>query len=512
VSRSDLFAVTVLPPVQARVCALPLHVAPAEDEALASWIISLAATLKLSPLALCRMVFEIEAAADREWWRRPSADTLAVIGSKTGIDIGVLEAMTFAGWSHARDDERPERFDGRYSSASPARASRSRRIRICPICSAEDARAYLRLLWMTGWAGVCPKHRIALTGRCPSCRVALYADNLKARRPAELIACRKCGAKLAGDGGEPAHETALHLQQMLLMAKQSGRLTLPRIGDLEWSTMMALIDVLLGTVWIGTALKYRRQLFKRINNDLGLGEDQAERIPWRTNYGGLLILGWLLKDLNAHLRAAVAILHTGHRERLLAQMPDLSGEMRERLRAILLPAAASPAQGKGSWRNWIDTLPESGAALCERALGERYRLRRPRLFALAAIRDGATVPDAAESVGMKPRAIYRLLDCGARHGLEVALARPRRRNNKLSGAQAEMLGRWVASARPHHHRKAIIAQALAMFGIRLNSDEAYAVLRVHCRAKPGRRRRLWKPWPRKYTIIAEPNHDSAPSS
>ncbi len=131
--------------------------------------------------------------------------------------------------------------------------------------------------------GVCPKHRIALTGRCPSCRVALYADNLKARRPAELIACRKCGAKLAGAGGEPAHETALHLQQMLIMAKQSGRLTLPRIGDLEWSTMMALIDVLLGTVWIGTALKYRRQLFKRINNDLGLGDDQAERIPWRTN-------------------------------------------------------------------------------------------------------------------------------------------------------------------------------------------------------------------------------------
>lgn len=511
-SRSDLFAVTVLPPAQARVGALPLHVAPAKDEALASWIISLAATLKLSPLALCRIVFEIDAAADREWWRRPSADTLAVIGSKTGIDIRVLEAMTFAGWSHARDDERPERFAGRYLSAAPARDSRDRRIRICPMCLAEDARAYLRLFWMTGWAGVCPKHRIALTGRCPSCRCALYADSLKACQPAEQIACRKCGAKLVGAGGEPAHEMALHHQQMLIMAKRSGRLTLPRIGDLEWSTMMALIDVLLGAVWIGTGLKYRRRLFKRITNDLGLGEDQAEHIPWRTNYGGLLILGWLLEDLNAHLRAAVAILHTGHRERLLAQMPDLSGEMRGRLRGMLLPAAASPALGKGSWRNWIDTLPESGAALRERALGERYRLRRRRLFVLAAIRDGATVPDAAESVGMKPRAIYRLLDCGARHGLEVALERPRRRNNKLSGAQAEMLGRWVASARPNQHRKAIIAKALAMFGVRLNSDEAYAVLRVHCRAKPGRRRRLWKPWPRKYTIVAEPNHDSAPSS
>ena len=509
-SRSDLFAVAVLPPAQARVGALPLHVAPAEDEALASWIISLAATLKLSPLALCRMVFEIDAAADREWWRRPSADTLAVIGSKTGIDIGVLEAMTFAGWSHARDDERPERFDGKNSSVQPAHGSRGRRIRICPMCLADDARAYLRLFWMTGWAGVCPKHRISLTGRCPSCRCALYVESLKARQTAGLIACRKCVAKLAG-GGAPANEATLRLQQALIVGKRSGRLALPRIGDLDWPTMMALIDVLLGMVWIGTAREYRRRLFKRIADDLDLGEDQTDSIPWRSNYGGLLILAWLLEDLDAHLRAAIATLHTVHRDRLLARLPNLPEEMSERLRTILAPAAASRPQGRRSWREWIDTLPESGTDLRERALGERYRLRRRRLFVLAAIRDGATVESAADSAGMRARTVYRLLDQGARNGLEAALERPRR-GNKLTGAQAEALGRWIAGARAHQSRKAVMAQALTMFGVSLNTDEAYAVLRVHRRAGRGRRRRLWKPNPLRCTILAEPTHDSARSS
>jgi transposase len=162
-------------------------------------------------------------------------------------------------------------------------------------------------------------------------------------------------------------------------------------------------------------------------------------------------------------------------------------------------------------RDWIDTLPESGTDLRERALGERYRLRRRRLFVLAAIRDGATVESAADSAGMKARTVYRLLDQGARNGLEAALERPRR-GNKLTGAQAEALGRWIAGARAHQSRKAVMAQALTMFGVSLNTDEAYAVLRVHRRAGRGRRRRLWKPNPLRCTILTEPTHDSARSS
>jgi transposase len=196
---------------------------------------------------------------------------------------------------------------------------------------------------------------------------------------------------------------------------------------------------------------------------------------------------------------------------LLARLPNLPEEMSERLRAILAPAAASHPQGRRSWRNWIDTLPDSGTDLWERALGERYRLRRRRLFVLAAIRDGASVERAAKSAGMRARTVYRLLDHGARCGLEAALERPQR-GNKLTGAQAEALGQWIVVARARQNRRAVTAQALTMFGVSLNTDEAYAVLRVHRHAGPGRRRRLWKPKPLRCTIRAEPNHDSAPSS
>lgn len=74
------------------------------------------------------------------------------------------------------------------------------------------------------------------------------------------------------------------------------------------------------------------------------------------------------------------------------------------------------------------------------------------------------------------------------------------------------LGRWIAGARAHQSRKAVMAQALTMVGVSLNTDEAYAVLRVHRRAGRGRRRRLWKPNPLRRTILAEPTHDSARSS
>jgi hypothetical protein len=109
VLQSDLFAVTALPPVPAMTGLLPLHVAPQKGEALASWIARFGCALRLSPLALGRMAFGIDAAAEPEWWRRPSTKRLGVIANKTGVDARELAAMTFAGWSSARDDEEPER-------------------------------------------------------------------------------------------------------------------------------------------------------------------------------------------------------------------------------------------------------------------------------------------------------------------------------------------------------------------------------------------------------------------
>jgi transposase len=272
---------------------------------------------------------------------------------------------------------------------------------------------------------------------------------------------------------------------------------------------MALIDVLLGIVWIDIQRKYRGRLFARVANDLDLGQHNS--IVWSSNYSGLLILAWLLDDLAIRLPAAIAILHAPRLDRLLARAPDLSCETSDRLRVILAPAIASAPKGRRSWCSWIETLPETGIDLRKRALSERYKLRRQRLFAFAAIRDGATVEAAAESIGVIARTLYRWLHQGAEHGLEAALERPRRRS-QLSGAQAEALGRWIAIDRSHQHRRAVTDAALDQLGIVLRPDQVSGLLRVHRHAKPGRRHRPWKPKLQRATQVAGPTHDPAPRS
>lgn len=505
VLRSDLFAVAAMPPTLAVDGRLPLHVAPAEGEALASWLTSLAALHGLSPLALGRLAFGVDARKDPEWWRHPKPDVLAAIAAKTGLDAGQVADMTFAGWVSARDDEAPHRFTNLRWSPSPPTHARGRRVDICPLCLAGDARCYLRLLWMNGWVGVCPDHHVALTGQCPSCHCLLRVASLKAATPIDMAACRKCGAKLAGAKADPAHKIALRLQNALVVGKRSGDTVLPGIGRLDWPTTMALADVLLGMVWIGVPPERHRRLFNRIADDIKLSEDERRWLPWGSNYGGLLILAWLLEDLG-RLPVAIGIVRSPWRERLLDRTPDLTEDIAGRLREILTPAAAPVPKGRRSWRAWIDTLPQSGDDLRVRALGQRYKLRRRRLFALAAVRDGASVVAAAQDVGMTPRTLYRLLLRGAQDGLEAALERPQRRSI-LTGVQAEALGYWIAAERRRQNHKAVIAEAMTMFGVTLSSQAAFNLLKVHRKPKPGRRQRFWKPKSQRRRTVAGSSHD-----
>lgn len=507
--QSDLFAVAALPPAPAAIGLLPLRVAPQNGEALASWILRLSVALRLSPLALGRMAFGIDADIDVEWWRRPSTETLARIAKRTGTSMDALAAMTFAGSANARDDETPQRFCGRHSSAPSLPRNRSdRRMNICPQCLAEDRRGYLRLLWINGWVGICPEHRTVLAGRCPSCRCMLRASGLNARQPVDPAICRRCGATLASAAGDSAHPAALRLQELLVAGKQLNRTELPGVGMLDWSTTMALIDVLLGMVWIDIPGRYRDRLFARIANDLGLSKHNI--IVWASNYGGMVILAWLLDDLPTRLPATMAILHAPRLDRLLARMPDLSTEIGDRLRVILAPANAPSPREPWSWRNWIRTLPETGDDLRERALSERYKLRRQRLFALAAVRDGTPVEAAAENIGVTRQTLCRWLQEGAANGLEATLERARR-GSQLSGAQAEALGKWIAADRARQRRRAVINAALSQFGIILSPDQASGLLRVH-RGRPGRRHRPWKPKPQRATQVAGSTHDPAPGS
>ncbi|WP_244440106.1 TniQ family protein [Mesorhizobium metallidurans] len=511
--RSDLFAVSAMPEAFPARAMLPVHIEPGADEALVSWLVQLSWALRQSPLMFSRHGFKVDAAGDPEWWRRPSAGQLATIAERTGVEQARLKAMTLLGWSIARDDEGAQRFTSRRWTNPKLGRRKGRRVDVCGQCLAEDERPYLRRLWLLGWIGVCPRHRTQLIGQCPGCRCPIRFKGLNAKAPVDLLACQKCGRGLACLQGQRANDRSVDLQSLLVAGKKTGVVLLPSVGEVEWATMMAVADMLLGMIWTGVATQHREQLFNRIARELDLGWEDRLSLSLGSNYGSLLILDWLVADLPHRLPAAIGILKSVRFEGLLGRHNDIDDDIAAHLRTILAAAIATPAVGRGAWHPWIESLPDSASELRERAARERYKHRRQRLTAFAALKAGATVGEAAAIARVQPMSVYRWLDRGIEHGLEAALERPTGRP-ALTSAQSEALAQWVCADRANQNRHAIVAQAQARFGIELSLDIASNLLRKHRDRKPGsvrRRRRLWGPMkprgPR-----AKPTHDLAPGS
>lgn len=302
--QSELYAVAAMP--SPAVLRLPRHVVPGKDEALGSWVARLAFSHGLSPVAFCRDALGVDAGADPEWWRRPSPETLDAITRWTGLGTDQVRAMTFLSWREGGDDEQAQRFAAEHWDAKQPDDRRGRLVDICPLCVGEGH--YLRQLWLIGWAGVCPRHGVILTGWCPSCLCVLRVPHLSAKRPADPVACRRCGAALAGTRVSLAHPAALRLQRRLLRGKRHGVVRLPSGAMMAWDVAVALADELLGLVWTAPATEGRQRLYDRIASDLGIDALARLDVPWSTNYGGLLMLSWFLDDLDARRRAAAAIL------------------------------------------------------------------------------------------------------------------------------------------------------------------------------------------------------------
>jgi hypothetical protein len=510
--RSDLFEVAPMPKAPQARALLPLHIEPATDEALVSWVAQTSAALGQSPLMFGRHGFNVDAAGDPEWWRRPTDAVLAAISERTGVDRARLRAMTFLDWSIARDDEDAERFASRrWTNPKPGRR-KGQRVDVCGHCLAEDERPYLRRLWLLGWAGVCPQHRTRLVGECPACRCPIRVRGLSAKTPVDLLACQKCGGGFVGAQGRWAHDQSVELQSLLVAGKRTGALVLPGVGEVDWTTMMAVADMLLGMIWSVVTTQHREQLFNRIARELGLGGEDRLSLSLTSNYGSLLMLDWLVTDLPHRLPAAIGILKSARFEGLLGRHDEIDDDMAARLRTILAPAIANPGVGRGAWHPWIDSLPESASDLRERAAGKRYKHRRQRLTAFAELKAGATVVAAAAIARVRPKSVYRWLDCGVENGLEAALERPTG-SPVLTSAQSEALAQWICADRAHQNRHAIVAQALAWFGIELSLDIASNLLRKHRERKPGsnRRRRLWGPVKRRERR-SEPTRDPDPCS
>lgn len=505
--RSDLFEVAPAPSFAGACGRLPRHVRPVEGEILISWAVQLGRELGLSPRELCTHAFGVDVTKTPGWWRRPDTDALVRIAGRTGLPIERLQAMTLTGWAEAFDDENNGRFSSeRWRGGAPGRP----RMAICPRCIAEAPRSNLQLVWMLGWTGVCARHGIVLVRTCSSCGKALRMPRLGNAGPFDLLACRSCGASLQGGVAYAAHERAAELQDALVEGKRTGVTALPNLGPLDWRLTIALADVLLAMVWVEGASDRRQRLFARIARELAPVSLDPVTTPWASNYGGLLILSWLLEDLDARLRRAVAILCAPHLDRLLARVPYVDEDLGVCLAPLLVGAVAKPAETRRAWRTWINGLPESAMALRARATHERYRHRRQRLVAFAELKDGASIEEAVTKVGVAPKSLYRWLHRGAADGLEAVLERPTGKP-ALTSAQAETLGRWIAADRRRQSRRTIAAKANELFGIDLNLDAASKLLAKHGRAKPGRRRRLWGPkhGPRRKDGST---HDPAPGS
>ena len=390
---------------------LPIQIEPQSDEALVSWVCRMAAALTLSPARLMLCAFGVAPRLDKEWWRRPAARDLQEMSEQAGLSIPTLSAMTFAGWSHARQDEARERLRTglflRLPSADWGALS------VCPQCLYEDRRPYIRFSWLLGWCGICSKHQAILTTFCPSCLARLRSPSVSSSVVIDVGRCRHCGLPLRSSLREPAHLAAVRLQTALLEIKRNGTGSLAGIDQFGWSTAMALVDVLLHLVWNQTLKQDRDELFARIAADFALDADACAFTPWEHNYGSLLILAWLLDDLDDRLPFAIDTLQSRPLGRLIQWLSGATPDQRTQLRMILVAGLRKRPRSQKPWQSWLTTLP-AAAELRARAEAAPRLYGRERLTALAAIRDGSSLRAIAKKLRHAPSQIRAWLDEGAR--------------------------------------------------------------------------------------------------
>lgn len=232
----------------------------------------------------------------------------------------------------------------------------------------------------------------------------------------------------------------------------------------------------------------RDRLFTRIARDLG-AEPFGEIAD---AYQGLAVLAWMFEAWPTRAQAALAILGAVRARRQMQRWPGLDTDVHAQVEALLLaiwPDQQHPAD-RAWWREWIESLPETGDDLRAQAAREQLPHRRARLMALADVRDGLPVEVAAEAAGVIARTIYIWLRHGAANGLDAALERPRWLY--LTEPQVMELAAWIAAAPPDGPRwrsNRVQGEALRRFGTEISINVADRLLRRH---GPWRRRKVLK--------------------
>lgn len=400
---------------------LPIHIRAADDEALVSWLWRLASGMGISMRTLSHLLIGAPVVGEALAWCRPDPSALRQMAARAGTRIEGLRSMTFhALCPSVRDDEVNDRFCSRRFLRANRQWPLRCRISVCPACL-RDA-PYLRSCWMLGWISVCPQHRIVLLNHCPHCAQRLRMPGSQKHTPGAIDRCGHCRGELGAAPENRAHVEVVKLEEALLLGKRHGHVELANCGSIDWRTAIAMIDVLLSLVRVGTTPAHRERFCARIVRDFQLPYGNAWR--WPDRYGSSLTVTWLLQDWPRNLKLSRSLLRSPPLNRVIARSTQLDAPLRSSL-CELFSARAKPETERFKARRWIAQLPQSAHELRVQAMGDRFRHRRLRLLAMAELRDGRSVRDTAAAVGVTMTTLYQWLSSGARGGLEAALARKR---------------------------------------------------------------------------------------
>jgi hypothetical protein len=273
---------------------LPSYVDPEKDESLLSWTFRLATNLGVSVNVFLHRILGIEKRIDSMWWAYPSPWVLARLAAKTELEPARLRHMTFADWAPKfHEDDARERFSGsRLETHTPA-SRRDVRLAVCVQCLDAGKPPYLPLSWMLGWLAVCPTHQTVLLVRCWRCKRKLRLPSFNAPSIFNPATCTHCKKRLT-DSPVAAQRGPRKLQSKLLDGKRSGRTQLI-VGELTWPQTVTVLDLLVNLFWTGTSFEERWRLTAEFSDDFPpIGH--AEMSPYRSRYGGLCMLSWLLGE------------------------------------------------------------------------------------------------------------------------------------------------------------------------------------------------------------------------
>jgi len=406
-----LYEVTPLTQPPPRVVPLPVMVDPMEGEALISWCHRLGARLGLSPAQTACMLGA--AASDPAWWQRPISQVLSAISMRSGVTVDRLRAMTLLDWKGLSTQKASVQIVGRSARRlHTPRATGNQLCVACPQCLAEDKEPWLRLDWLTGWATVCPVHRVVLIERCWKCGFLLRVPALKAQRTPTVGSCANCGASHCSAPSTSAHPAILSLQERVFEVMREGRARLPVLGTSTWSTVTSVIELILWTVWASPGVAHDRTrdaLCAGIAEDLHLAPYTPEM--WRSAYGAMVISAWLLQKPAERWSILVGE-KTGQSHPGLEPLRRLPARQRERLEHILSFDGAAHASDHrtvtigGHCVYPIGHYP-SAEILKQRAGAAMNDTFHRKLVAIARICEGATVDAVVQETGLPFRTAYR---------------------------------------------------------------------------------------------------------